>query len=97
MLNASIFRVGDRVRVVQCIWGFGHVRTPKYIQNHVGEIRRVHGLYHNPESVAHGRSGLPAKMLYSVSFQQSSIWKDYSGPEIDLLYMDVFEHWLEFA
>jgi hypothetical protein len=36
-------------------------------------------------------------MLYSVSFQQSSIWKDYSGPEIDLLYMDVFEHWLEFA
>ena len=90
------FKIGDRVKVVESPIS-GHVRTPKYIQSHVGEIQRVHGAYHNPQSVATGGSGLPAKMLYCVSFQQSSLWQDYRGSEIDHLYIDVFEHWLEFA
>ena len=96
MNSDHIFKVGDRVRVISALVS-GHVRTPEYILNQVGEIRRIHGTYHNPESVAHGGSGLPAKTLYLVSFKQSSIWKDYSGQEFDNIYVDVFEHWLDFA
>ena len=96
MNKSGRFRVGDRVRVTESLVS-GHVRTPKYIQNHIGTIQRIHGTYHNPQSVANGCSGLPPQMLYWVSFQQSSIWEDYSGPKIDHLYVDVFEHWLEFA
>ena len=96
MDKGHIFNVGASVRVINTSVS-GHARTPNYILDQVGEIHKIHGTYHNPESVAHGGTGLPAKTLYSVSFKQSSIWKEYNGQEIDHLYVDVFEHWLEFA
>ena len=91
--NGFKFQLGARVRVRQ---GFsqGHVRTPAYIQGKTGLVNRVHGSYLNPESLAHGGSGLPSKYLYMIEFDQAEVWGDYRGEKGDKLYVDIFEQWL---
>ncbi len=88
------FDVGDTVRVKR-IFPPGHRRTPCYIRGKSGVIERVCGVFPNPEELAYGFDGQPAKVLYRVRFSQKQIWADYRGPERDLLEMEIFEHWLE--
>jgi hypothetical protein len=87
------FKPGDRVRV-RFEDRPGHIRTPWYIRGKTGSVERVHGAFLNPESLGHGGNGLPKKVLYSVAFQQNTVWNSYS-PKPDKLFVDIFEHWLE--
>jgi nitrile hydratase subunit beta len=87
------FAPGDRVRV-RADYPPGHIRTPVYIRGKEGVVTRHLGRFPNPETLAIGRDGLPAKALYEVRFRQSQIWPDYAGPEIDSLDIDLYEHWL---
>jgi nitrile hydratase len=90
----NTFQVGDRVRVIAAE-SWGHCRTPAYLQGKVGYIRQQQGQFRNPESVAYGRSGLPALPLYLVEFRQIDLWPAYQGATTDKLWADLYHHWLE--
>jgi nitrile hydratase len=87
------FNVGDRVMIKRA-FPPGHRRTPYYIRGKVGVIERICGAFPNPEELAYGFDGEPAKVLYRVRFQQSHVWPDYRGPARDVIEMEIFEHWL---
>ena len=88
------YRPGDVVRVRVDNPG-GHFRTPTYIQGHTGRVRKLFGAFANPESLAYGGAGQPAQPLYQVEFAQADIWPQYSGPNTDKIYVDIYQHWLE--
>lgn len=88
------YKAGDRVRVLVGNPP-GHYRTPEYIQGKAGTVVRVFGAFRNPELLAQGKDGLPKKFLYSVGFQQQDVWSGYSGPAVDRILLDIYEHWLE--
>jgi nitrile hydratase subunit beta len=88
------YGAGDRVRVLPSEKP-GHVRTPGYLRGKEGRIESLIGAFPNPEDLAYGLSGLPQRNLYKVGFKQEDLWDDYEGPTGDLLYVDVYEHWLE--
>jgi len=87
------FKVGDRVMIKRA-FPPGHRRTPHYIRGKVGVIERICGAFPNPEELAYGFDGDPAKVLYRVRFQQTHVWPDYRGPARDVIEMEIFEHWL---
>ena len=89
-----LFMVGDTVRVKRA-FPPGHRRTPYYIRGKTGVIERICGAFPNPEELAYGFDGEPAKVLYRVRFAQQHVWPDYPGPERDVIEMEIFEHWLE--
>ncbi len=88
------YTVGDKVAVKRA-FPPGHRRTPQYIRGKQGVIERICGAYPNPEELAYGFDGLPAKVLYRVRFLQTQVWPGYAGPANDIIEMEIFEHWLE--
>lgn len=88
------FVPGDAVRV-RDVEGEGHVRTPDYAKGKPGWISTVLGSFPNPESLAYGGDGLPKKPLYKVGFLQTDLWEGYDGSPEDVLFIDLYEHWLE--
>lgn len=88
------FAVGDTV-VVKRAFPPGHRRTPTYIRGKRGVIERICGAYPNPEELAYGFDGLPARVLYRVRFLQTHVWPGYAGPASDIIEMEIYEHWLE--
>ncbi len=88
------FAPGDAVRVRE-MEREGHVRTPEYTKGKVGWISEVLGAFPDPESLAYGGDGLPEKPLYKVGFRQTELWDDYGGSPQDVLFIDIYEHWLE--
>ena len=90
------FAPGDRVAVRRGEPP-GHVRTPYYVRGAVGVVERVCGPFANPEELAYGRDGLPARPLYRVRFRQADLWPGYSGPPADCVEVEIYEHWLEQA
>ena len=88
------FHVGDRVRVREA-YPIGHVRTPYYVRGKRGEIERICGAFANPEELAYGRAGLPAQPLYRVRFLQRDLWPDYGGQSVDVVEVEIYQHWLE--
>lgn len=88
------FEVGDAV-VVKRSYPPGHRRTPYYIRGKQGVIERICGAFPNPEELAYYFNGEPRKVLYRVRFEQKHVWPKYSGPECDVIEMEIFEHWLE--
>lgn len=88
------FAPGDRVEVRPGD-SPGHVRTPYYVRGVVGVVERVCKPFPNPEELAYGRDGLPARSLYRVRFRQADLWPDYGGPAADGVEVEVYEHWLE--
>jgi len=93
---APAFRPGQRVRV-RVDYPAHHFRTPGYVHGKVGEVHAVRGPFRNPESLAHGGDGLPARYLYQVRFSQRDVWQEYKGAQADTVLVDIFEHWLEQA
>lgn len=87
------FNVGDRV-LIKRAFPPGHRRTPYYIRGKEGVIERICGTFPNPEELAYGFDGEPAKVLYRVRFKQSHVWPDYKGSARDVVEMEIFEHWL---
>jgi hypothetical protein len=92
-MNAR-FAPGDRVAVRRSDPP-GHIRTPAYVRGRVGVVERVCGMFANPEELAYGRDGLPARPLYRVRFRPADLWPDYTGPAADRVEVEVYEHWLE--
>jgi len=88
------FRIGERVRV-KPLYPPGHVRTPYFTRGHEGVIAAINGQFADPEALAYGRDGRPARTLYRVLFAQHELWPDYDGPEGDQLIADIYETWLE--
>jgi hypothetical protein len=88
------YRPGDRVRILSSKKP-GHVRTPEYLKGKSGWIEAMIGPFPGPEDLAYGLSGLPERTLYKVGFKQADLWEDYQGPAEDILYADVYEHWLQ--
>jgi len=85
---------GDRVRVRE-EQKLGHVRTPDYVKGKPGVVAARLGEFRNPEDLAYGGDGLPEKPLYKIGFAQADLWSDYDGSPNDILYIDIYEHWLE--
>lgn len=85
---------GDPVRVLE-MGKEGHVRTPDYVKGKTGRVASILGEFKDPESLAYGGNGLPEKALYKVVFRQVELWEGYAGSPDDLLYVDVYEQWLE--
>jgi len=56
---------------------------------------RLIGVFRNPETLAHGGTGLPRQPLYRVRFSQDSLWAAYTGPPQDTLDAELYENWLE--
>ncbi len=73
----------------------GHFRTPTYIQGKTGQIVALCGVFPNPESLAHGGSGMPRQPLYRVEFEQKEVWTEYPGPTQDKVLVDIYQHWLD--
>jgi nitrile hydratase len=88
------FKQGDRVRVLPA-YPPGHVRTPWYCRGHVGVVERVCGSFANPEQLAYGLSGDPARPLYRVRFRQAELWPGYRGQREDTIEVEIYQHWLE--
>ena len=88
------FQARDRVRV-RVGSPPGHFRTPAYIQGKTGRVVALCGVFPNPESLAHGGTGLPKQPLYRVEFDQTQVWSRYAGPPNDKVLVDLYEHWLE--
>jgi hypothetical protein len=88
------FAVGDRVQV-RAAFPPGHVRTPHYLRGKHGDVVSIAGRFANPEELAYGRDGEPARALYRVRFSQRELWPDYRGATADTAVADIFEHWLE--
>lgn len=88
-------RAGDTVTVRTADVDHHH-RTPWFVRGKAGTVRLVHGVFHNPETRAHGGDGLPKRRLCQVEFRQTDVWgRRYRGPTTDVILVDVFEHWLE--
>ena len=91
--QAAAFAPGDTVRVKKGA-APGHIRTPWYLRGRTGRIERICGAFANPEELAYGRDGLPARTLYRVRFTMEEVW----GPDLagspDTEDAKVFEHWL---
>jgi hypothetical protein len=89
------FAPGDTVRV-RDVEQEGHVRTPDYTKGKHGTISEILGAFPNPELLAYGGDGLPEMPLYKVAFRQADLWKGgYGGSPADVLFVDIYEHWLE--
>ena len=93
-MTPTKFEPGDCVRV-RAEEKPGHVRTPSYVRGKIGRIEKALGTFKNPESLAYGGSGLPEKPLYKVGFRQTDLWDEYAGQANDVLYIDLYAHWLE--
>lgn len=92
----SAFAVGQDVRVRRATPP-GHVRTPYYCRGHIGTVERICGAFPNPEELAYGRLGPAPLTLYRVRFRQRELWPDYTGPAVDTVEIELYEHWLEDA
>jgi nitrile hydratase len=88
------FAIGQPVRV-RVAFPPGHVRTPHYLRGRRGMVESIAGRFANPEELAYGRDGLPARALYRVRFRQTELWPDYAGAAADSAVVDIYEHWLE--
>ena len=84
----TLVRIADRTPV-------GHMRTPAYVRGRVGRIERYCGAFPNPEDLAYGGDGLPARDLYRVRLSQAALWPAYEGAARDTLEIEIYDHWLE--
>ena len=89
----AAFAPGDVVRV-RAGTAPGHVRTPWYLRGRTGRVERICGVFANPEELAYGRDGLPARVLYRVRFTMAEVWGADHATSGDTVDAEIFEHWL---
>jgi len=75
----------------------GHIRTPFYIRGRVGTVIHRCGSFLNPEDLAIGNVAGPVVPLYRVGFPMNTLWRDYAGNASDMLYIEIYDHWLAMA
>ncbi len=89
------FKLGDRV-VVQQRFPPGHIRTPVYLRGKRGTVIGHFGAWPNPEELAYGKSGLPARTNYWVRFSMDELWSgDGKYGARDSVVAEIYEHWLD--
>jgi nitrile hydratase beta subunit len=86
------FRVGERVRA-RNINPAGHTRLPRYARGKTGTITRDHGVYHFPDTVAHGL-GDKRQHVYSVLFAARELWGETASSR-DHIHIDMWDDYLE--
>jgi len=90
------FAEGQRVAVLD-LEKSGHIRIPFYIRGHVGTVVQRCGSFLNPEDLSVGNVAGPVVPLYRVSFALNELWTDYAGGPSDMLYIEIYDHWLASA
>ena len=93
--HSRSFAVGDHVRVRDETPGYHH-RTPRYIKARRGVVVEVIGDYLNSETRAHDGDGLPLVPMYRVEFDMTELWSEYESALDDKLWIDLYEHWIEY-
>ena len=89
---AARFKLGDRVRT-RNLHPAGHTRLPRYARNHVGIVRRDHGVHVFPDTNARFQGEHP-QHLYSVRFEAQELWGDEASPR-EAVYLDLWESYLD--
>jgi Nitrile hydratase beta subunit, C-terminal len=90
------FDKGDKVVVLE-LGKSGHIRTPFYIRGREGTVIHRCGAFLNPEDLAVGIVAGPVVPLYRVGFFMRQLWPDYVGNSRDMLYIEIYDHWLAMA
>jgi nitrile hydratase len=86
------FAVGDRVSAA-CRHTTGHVRLPRYVRGHPGEIVKDNGNQLFPDT--HARNGeIELQRLYTVSFRATDLWGPDANPN-DSVRLDLWEAYLD--
>lgn len=87
------FSPGDAVRA-RNLHTKQHLRLPGYAKHHVGEVHAYRGAFHHPRELAHGRTHNPVH-LYTVGFRAEELWGEDAERPDDIVYLDLFEDYLE--
>ena len=88
-----VFKPGDRI-TVKSLNPFGHTRLPRYVRGKTGVVERVHGVFVYPDTAAHGRGHKPQN-VYSVRFEMQELWGDDAPVPSDVLYIDLWDDYIE--
>jgi len=86
------FAVGDHVRA-GCRHTTGHVRLPRYVRGHPGEIVKDNGNQLFPDTHAHNGE-MELQRLYTVSFRATDLWGQDANPK-DSVRLDLWEAYLD--
>lgn len=89
---APKFRVGDYV-AMNNHHPLTHTRLPRYVRGKVGRIEQDYGVFAFPDTNAHGKGPKP-QHCYSVRFTARELWGP-SAPDRDVLYIDMFDDYME--
>lgn len=90
--QSARFAVGDRIRVRKDV-SPGHTRVPRYLRGRAGEIVADQGVFQFADAVAAGRGPEP-QHCYTVGFSARELWGRNAEAD-DMIYADLWEHYLE--
>ena len=86
------FVVGDRVRAA-CRHTPGHVRLPRYVRGHPGEVVKDNGNQLFPDTHAHNGE-VELQRLYTVSFRATDLWGEDANA-LDRVRLDLWDAYLD--
>ena len=93
---AAAFRADQRVRVKE-LNPRGHNRLPRYTRGKLGMVISDNGVYALQDTDTRGQLlGNFPQHVYTVRFTAAELWGD-SGHENDVVYVDLWEEYLESA
>ena len=87
------FAPGDRVRVLDSS-PKGHTRRARYIRGRTGVVELAHGTMIYPDSAGNGHGDDP-KHVYTVKFSNEELWGAEAAEPNGVVYVDVWEPYLE--
>jgi nitrile hydratase beta subunit len=87
----AAFSVGDTVKA-KLASPLGHIRLPRYVRGHIGQIEALYGWHALPDAGAAGEER--AEPLYNVSFLAHRLWDEVTSPS-DRVCVDLWESYLE--
>jgi nitrile hydratase beta subunit len=71
-----------------------HLRLPGYAKLRLGEVHAHRGAFHHPRDLAHTDQRRPFH-LYTVGFRADELWGEQAERPDDVIYIDLFEDYLE--
>jgi nitrile hydratase subunit beta len=71
-----------------------HHRLPSYVKGKAGGIAAIRGAFTLNDSLAHGGGESPT-YVYTVGFGAGDLWDDAAESPRDMVYVDLFETYLE--
>ena len=87
------FKVGDKTRVKNHNPTY-HTRLPSFTKGCFGVIELHHGAHLTHEPLSRGDGEVP-EHLYAVCFTAGELWGDSAESPDDVIYVDLFEHYLD--